>query len=226
MELLLDILPLVKIFKIKVIDTEDFIELVCRFLFNLGIVFWIVRYIYYSITKRKDYLFTYLIFSVVVFFLCHLLSNVKLSMGFALGLFAVFGIIRYRTDPIEIKEMTYLFLIIGIALINALANKKVSYVELVFTNLMLVFLTYGLEKIWLLKHEVRKNVIYENIELIKPERHKEMLEDLNNRTGLNIHRFEIKKIDFLKDIAYIRICFYEDEKSSSIYIDNTIISKK
>jgi len=147
-------------------------------------------------------------------------------MGFALGLFAVFGIIRYRTDPIEIKEMTYLFLIIGIALINALANKKVSYVELVFTNLMLVFLTYGLEKIWLLKHEVRKNVIYENIELIKPERHKEMLDDLKNRTGLNIHRFEIRKIDFLKDIVYIRIYFYEDEESSSIYIDNTIMSKK
>lgn len=215
--MLSDILLLDKIFGIKIIDEEDFIELICRFAFNMLIIVWIVRYIYYPITKRKDYLFTYLLFSAVVFFLCHLLANVKLSMGFALGLFAVFGIIRYRTDPIEIKEMTYLFIVIGIALINALANKKVSYTELIFTNFMLLFLTYGLEKLWLLKHEVRKNIIYENIELIKPDRHKEMMEDLRQRTGLDIHRFEIRRVDFLRDVANVRVYFFEKEGSASTY---------
>lgn len=215
--MLSDILLLDKIFGIKIIDEEDFIELICRFAFNMLIIVWIVRYIYYPITKRKDYLFTYLLFSAVVFFLCHLLANVKLSMGFALGLFAVFGIIRYRTDPIEIKEMTYLFIVIGIALINALANKKVSYTELIFTNFMLLFLTYGLEKLWLLKHEVRKNIIYENIELIKPDRHKEMMEDLRQRTGLDIHRFEIRRVDFLRDVANVRVYFFEKDGCASTY---------
>ena len=121
---------LVKFFGVRIIDNEDFLELVIRFFFNLGIVSILVRGIYYPITKRKDYLFTYILFSIVVFFLCQLLSNVKLGLGFALGLFAIFGIIRYRTDAIEIKEMTYLFLIIGMSVINSLASNKVSIAEM------------------------------------------------------------------------------------------------
>lgn len=214
---LLDSIFLVKYFGIKVIDTEDFIELVCRFAFNSLITGIIVRYIYYPITKRKDYLFTYILFSIIVFFLCHLLSNVKLGLGFALGLFAIFGIIRYRTNPIEIKEMTYLFIIIGISVINALANKKVSYAELIFTNVMVLAITYFLEKVWLLRHETRKRIIYEKIDLIKPENHKLLLEDLRERTGLNIHRVRIGRIDFLRDTANVQIYFYAEPGSSDIY---------
>ena len=206
---------LIKYFGVRVIDTEDFLELIVRFLFNLGIVTVLVRAIYYPVTKRKDYLFTYLLFSIIVFFLCQLLSNVKLGLGFALGLFAIFGIIRYRTDPIPIKEMTYLFIVIGIAAINGLANKKISYSELLFTNFAILIITYGLENIWLLKHESRRTVIYEKIELIKPENHQQLLEDLCNRTGLNIHRFEIGRVDFLRDTARIRIFFFDDEPQYS-----------
>ena len=218
---LLDSILLAKFFGIKVIDTEDFIELVCRFAFNLLITGIIVRYIYYPIAKRKDYLFTYLLFSIIVFFLCHLLSNVKIGLGFALGLFAIFGIIRYRTNPIEIKEMTYLFIIIGISVINALANKKVSYAELVFTNLMVLAITFFLEKIWLLRHETRKRITYEKIELIKPENHKLLMQDLRERTGLNIHRIQIKRINFLRDTARIWIFYYADSGSSDIYEDDS-----
>ena len=216
---LIDHVILTKLFGIRLIDINDFAELLIRFSFNFIIVVWLVRYIYYPITRRKDYLFTYLLFSVIVFFLCQLLSSVKLGLGFALGLFAIFGIIRYRTDPIPIKEMTYLFIVIGIAAINGLANKKISFAELMFTNIVVVGITYGLEKIWLLKSESRKTIEYEKIELIKPENHALLMEDLKERTGLNIHRFEIGRLDFLRDTARIRVYYYED---NSLYssLDN------
>ena len=192
-------------------NAEDFWKLIIKAIFNLLIILIIARYIYYPVTKNKDYLFTYLLISLTVFLLCVLLDSVKLQLGFALGLFAIFGIIRYRTDPIPIKEMTYLFLVIGISVVNALANKKISYAELVFANLLIVFVTFGMERLWLLKHETRKNITYEKIELIKPENKEELLKDLKERTGLNIVRYEIRRIDFLRDIANIRIFYYEDD---------------
>ena len=192
-------------------EFNDFWLLIIKGLFNLLVVLIIVRYIYYPITRNKDYLFTYLLISLTVFLLCFFLDNVKIELGFALGLFAIFGIIRYRTDPIPIKEMTYLFLVIGISVVNALANKKISYAELVFANFLIVFVTFGMERLWLLKHETRKNIIYEKIELVKPENQEQLLEDLKERTGLDIVRYEIRRIDFLRDVANIRIFYYEDD---------------
>ena len=194
-----------------IFDKEDFWKLLIKGLFNLLIILVIVRYIYYPVTRNKDYLFTYLLISLTVFLLCFLLDNVKIELAFALGLFAIFGIIRYRTDPIPIKEMTYLFIVIGISVVNALANKKISYAELVFANLLIVFVTFGMERLWLLKHETRKNITYEKIDLIVPEKRKELMKDLRNRTGIDIIRIEIRRIDFLRDIANIRIFYYEDD---------------
>ena len=193
-----------------IFDAEDFWKLITKTVFNLIVITAIIRYIYYPVTKNKDYLFTYFLISLTVFLLCVLLDSVKLQLGFALGLFAIFGIIRYRTDPIPIKEMTYLFLVIGISVVNALANKKISHAELVFANLMIVFVTFGMERIWLLRGESRKNVIYEKIELIVPERRAELLVDLKARTGIDIIRVEVRRIDFLKDTANLRIFYYED----------------
>jgi len=193
-------------------DSKDFFKLLVKTAFNVSIILIIVRYIYYPITKNKDYLFTYLLISLTVFLLCILLDSVKIELAFALGLFAIFGIIRYRTDPIPIKEMTYLFLVIGVSVINALANKKISYSELVFANLMIVAVTYGLEKIWLLRHETRKNIIYEKIDLIGPAKRGELIKDLKERTGIDVVRVEVRRIDFLKDIAYLRIFYYEGDQ--------------
>ncbi len=204
-----------EIFGIKLINISDFLELLIRFSFNLFVVIIIVRYIYYPIAKRKDYLFTYILISAVIFALCFLLENVKLQIGFALGLFAIFGIIRYRTAQIPIKEMTYLFLIIGVSVINALANKKISYTELVFANLAIIFVTLLLEKVFLLKHESRKTIIYEKIDLIKPEKREELIKDLQERTGININRVEIGRVDFLRDTARIRIYYFESENQPS-----------
>ena len=132
---------------IDLFDQKDFIKLIIRASFNLLVVGGIVMGLYYPSNKNKNYVFTYLLIAVVVFFLCFLLENVKLELSFALGLFAIFGIIRYRTETIPIKEMTYLFVVVGLSVINALANKKISYSELLFANLAVVGLSYFFERI-------------------------------------------------------------------------------
>ena len=199
---------------IKLYD-DDFIKLAFRFLINLLAILLIARTIYYPLAKRKDYLFTYIMISILVFFICFTLKKFELGLGMALGLFAIFGIIRYRTDPIPIKEMTYLFIVIGISVINALANKKMSYAELLLTNSIIVFATYGMERLWLLKHESRKVITYEKIDLIVPENHALLKEDLEKRTGLRINRLEIGKINFLNDTAQIFIHYYADEQDGN-----------
>jgi len=215
-----------QLYGIDLIDIPDFSELILRFLFNLLVVLVLIRLIYYSVARRKDYLFTYILIGTVVFLLCYLLENVKLQLGLALGLFAIFGIIRYRTNPIAIKEMTYLFIVIGISVMNALANKKISYSELIFTNFAVIAVTYGLEKIWLLRHESRKTVIYEKIDLIKSKNYNLLIKDLEERTGLKINRIEIGRIDFLRDSARIRIYYFDPSNRVNIsdeeynYMDN------
>ncbi len=201
---------------IELLNWANLVELLGRFALNLIVILILVRWIYFSTTRRKDFLFTYILISSIVFLLCFLLENVMLQIGFALGLFAIFGIIRYRTHAIAIKEMTYLFLIIGISVINALANTA-SISEIIFSNMMIILITYGLEKKWLLRHESSKSIIYEKINLIKTEHHKELIEDLQIRTGISkISRIEIGEVDFLKDVCHITIFFEISDKMDSI----------
>jgi len=194
---------------------EDFLELLFRLVINFSVAFVIIRLIYYPVHNRKDYLFTYFIFNLLIFFVSYLLSGVKLQLGFAFGLFAIFGILRYRTEQLAIKEMTYLFVVIAIAIINALANKKISYSELLFTNLAIIAVTYLLEKRWLLRHETSKTITYEKIDLIKPANQQQLIEDLTERTGLKINRVQVGRIDFLRDTARVRIFYFEDENAQS-----------
>jgi hypothetical protein len=128
-----------------------------------------------------------------------------------LGLFAIFGVLRYRTSQIPIREMTYLFIVIGTAVINALANKKITYVELVTANSIVIFIAWGFEHKWFMRHESKKTILYEKIDLIKPENYKQLLADLSERTGLKITRVEVGRIDFLRDTARLRIYYFEDE---------------
>ena len=192
---------------IKIINVPDFTELLVRLALNLFVSFLVVHYMYARNSRRKDFYFSFLSVGTIVFLLSFLLNSVKLELGFALGLFAIFGIIRYRTDAIPIKEMTYLFIVIGISVINALANKKVSYVELAFTNAVIVFGLWILEKRLMLKQEGSVKLIYEKIENIHKQNEEILLADLRARTGIEIKRYEIAKIDFLKDVADITL-FY------------------
>ena len=211
MSLFLLILSEIEFLGVELFDKQDFIKLLVKSAFNFLVVGYIVRYIYYATSKNKDYLFTYILISITVFFLCFLLENVKLELGFALGLFAIFGILRYRTEQLPIKEMTYLFIVIGLAMINALANKSISMAELFFTNFVIVGTTLGIETIWFNDHERSKIIVYEKIGLIKPENEVELLNDLRERTGLDVFKFSIGKIDFLKDVASIKI-YYKEKK--------------
>lgn len=199
------------------IFSDDVYALLLRMVINFFFITIIIRYLYYPITKRKDYLFTYYLIGIITFFLCFGLKKLDIDTGMGLGLFAIFGIIRYRTDAIEIKEMTYLFLIIGLSVVNSLASKEISIVELAIINTTVVALTYGLEYLWLVKHLTRKTINYERIDLITPEKYDEMKADIETRTGLAINRVEIGKIDFLNDTAQVRIFYYADEQTLSDY---------
>ncbi|CAA6808083.1 MAG: FIG00652219: hypothetical protein [uncultured Aureispira sp.] len=196
---------------------DDVYKLLLRMLINVVFLTVIIRFLYYPITKRKDYLFTYYLIGFITFFLCFSLKKLDIDTGMGLGLFAIFGIIRYRTNPIAIKEMTYLFVVIGLSVINALASKKVSMAEIAIINGSIVFITFALEYLWLLKHETRKTIVYEKINLIKPSRQVELKADLEERTGLNINRIEIGKINFLNDTAQIRIYYFAEEQELSDY---------
>jgi hypothetical protein len=197
--------------------SEDFYVLLVRLGINLLFLTILIRFLYYPKTQRKDYLFTYYLIGTITFFLCFGLMQMDIDTGMGLGLFAIFGIIRYRTDAIEIKEMTYLFMIIGISVVNALASNELSVSEVAVINVSVVFLTFILENLWLMKHETRKTINYERIDLITPEKYDEMKADLEKRTGLSINRVEIGKIDFLNDTALIRIFYFDNEQAFSDY---------
>jgi hypothetical protein len=213
------LLPLKKAISPNTINwfSEDFYGLIMRFGINLFFLTLLIRVLYYSKTRRKDYLFTYYLIGTITFFLCFGLMQMDIDTGMGLGLFAIFGIIRYRTDAIEIKEMTYLFMIIGISVVNALASNELSVSEVAVINVSVVLLTYILENLWLMKHETRKTINYERIDLIKPENYDLLKADLEKRTGLTINRVEVGKIDFLNDTAMVRIYYFADEQEFSDY---------
>lgn len=196
---------------------KDVFTLLFRLLVNLVVLTVVIRYLYYPRTKRKDYLFTYYVIGIITFFICFALKKLDIDTGMGLGLFAIFGIIRYRTNTVEIKEMTYLFLVIGLSVINSLASNNISLLEVIIINGSMIGLTAGLEYMWLLKHETRKTIVYERIELITPEHYDEMMADLTKRTGLKINRFEVGKINFLRDVAQVMVYYYESDQNFSDY---------
>ena len=185
-----------------------------RFLIDIISVFILIRFVYFPVYRKRELFFTYIIFNCIIFLICFLLNKVELSLGAAFGLFAVFSMLRYRTEDISIKDMTYLFLTIAMGLIASVVKIKGAseHYELIFLlilNFTLIFIAFLLEGKFLLKTESTKIIIYENIELIHIEKEKELIDDIKERTSLNIHRFSIQKIDFLKDAATLKIYYYE-----------------
>ena len=199
-----------ELYGIDFFDLEDFSKLLFKFGINFIFLIIIVRLIYYRVKDDKDYVFTYIMFNILTFFICFLLRKVPMQMGFALGLFAVFGILRYRTEAIPIRQMTYLFIVIGISMINALSNKSISIFEVLFTNGLITLITYLIDRLWFQTIEEKKSIVYEKIELIKPENKQELIQDLKERTGLPIHEVKVDKIDFLRDTAAVTIYYNRD----------------
>ncbi len=199
-------MDILNILAINLLQFESFTMLLIRFGFNL-VATTLVVLLYSRISRKKEFYFSYFAISVAVFLLVFLLENIKLELGFALGLFAIFGIIRYRTDAIPPKEMTYLFVTIAVSVINALSKDYIGYFELTLVNILLVGVLYVLEKVLMLRQEDSLRIVYENIENLHSEREPEMLADLEKRTGIVIKRYHIEKIDFLRDVAQITIFF-------------------
>ena len=183
-------------------------------LFGLNLVssLVVVRLIYHMAAKRRDFVFTFMLVSSAVFLLCRLLAGVEIDLAFALGLFAIFGIIRYRTNAIPIREMTYLFIVIALAVINALAPLSASWIEIAVANALIWALAYILERLWFVEHMATKMVVYDRIDLLHAGRRQELIQDLEQRTGVTIAHLEIGKVDLLRDTANLKIHFSADQE--------------
>lgn len=193
---------------------DDLYKMLFRFVLNIVFLTIIIRGLYYRTTRRRDYLFTYYMISIIVFFLCFTMKKFELDLGMALGLFAIFGIIRYRTDAIGIKEMTYLFVVIGVSVMNSLVNKKMSYAEILLANIIIAVATATLEYVWLMKQEITRTVVYEQIENIKPQNHGLLIKDLEERMGLEINKVEVGEVDFMRDTAKIKVYYSENSSKA------------
>jgi hypothetical protein len=197
------------------VSTIQYAELGTRLLLNLVTAFILIRLIYYTSQRNRDYLFTFFLFNFLIFLICALLSTATIKIGLAFGLFAIFSVLRYRTVTIPIKEMGYLFACVAVGVINALALPGEYYLILVVCNALVLLMAWTLDHLVLLKHEHAKEIIYERIDLVHTGRLDEMKEDLIRRTGLPIHRIDIVSINFLRDIATLQVYYYSEVKCKS-----------
>lgn len=204
-----------ELFGIPVFD-DDFYKMCFRFLINLAFLTFVVRFSYYRFSKKADYLFAFFLVGIVVFFLSFTLKKYEINLGLALGLFAIFGILRYRTDQIKIREMTYLFVIIGLSLINGLSNKKMSYIEILTLNTTVSMFVFYLDRFWnsqriiyqekiVPKNFVSQDIIYNSLENINPKQHNLLKDELENFLGVEILKLDISEVDFDKQIVKIKI---------------------
>ena len=208
-------------------DPQHFISLVMRFIINLLVVTIIARCFYYPRSQRRDYMFIFILMSLSIFLLVSLMEGDGMNLGAAMGLFAIFGIMRFRTEAVPIREMTYLFMLIAVSVVNALSraeyHPKADYwdgfgiVTIVFVNLVFVGMAWLFESSKLVSSSCSKYILYDNISLIAPDKREELKADLEKRTGLKIQRLEVGLVDFLKDACMIRI-FYDEpaDRGSSV----------
>ena len=199
-------------------DLEIFDKLGDKFFIRLLIdvfsIIVLVRFVYFRIYKKKDFFFTFFMFNITIFIITYLLNKVEMSMGAAFGLFAVFSLLRYRTENISEKDMTYLFIVIAVGLITA--SVKGSYFESLFINMIIIGFAFFLDGNLLVKNELVQTVYYENIENIKAQNSDLLMADLRERTGLDIHKVSIQYIDFLKDTAELKVYYYQKTKAEKL----------
>jgi len=184
-------------------------EMLVRFTFNLIIAYVIIKLIYHRDHKGNDFVFTYFMFNSLIFFFAYILGNLDVNIAFGFGLFAVFAILRYRTDPIPIKEMTYLFIVITIGVINALSANNVAFSEVLFANAAIVILTYLLERYWVNNLLKSKRIVYGELHNISPEKNQELIDELSEKTGLSLLRAKVGRINFKSNRVNIRV-YYKD----------------
>lgn len=204
--------------------SDSIITMPLMFLFNLLVTWLIVYCIYYRFSRRRDYYVTYMLFSSGMFVLLWLMQILDIQTGFVLGLFAIFGMIRYRTETVPIREMNYMFLIIAVSVINSLSLKAedLPWYLLLFANVVIVLLAFGFEAWQARKRISTKIILYEKIENIKPENRAALIADLEDRTGLKVLDVEIGHIDFLRDVAYIKVTYPLEKGKTHNSIDQMV----
>ena len=200
----------IDILGVPIFDGPSLWTFLIRFGFNLLVCWIITHFLYYKKSHRRDYYFTYMVFSATIFLILYQLQNLQMEMTLALGLFAIFSMIRYRTEQLPIREMTYLFVLIGISIING-SGLTSSYTAFVVTNILVILLIWLLESLGFSKRQATKIITYEKIALIKPECRKELLADLKARTGLDIVKVQVGSINFLKDTAFLKVTYIPDD---------------
>jgi hypothetical protein len=188
--------------------TDSLSLFIAGFLFNLLSAFIIVRLVYYPRGRNNNYVFTFLAFNTIIYFVMGMFTSVELSIGTGFGLFALFSLLRYRTESVPIREMTYLFVMAALPILNSVLWGVQQYDKMLLVNVLVILTIWILDRAWGFHREQHQmNVKYEKIDLIKREKREEMLADLRERTGLNVQDFEVLKINFLQDVAEIRITY-------------------
>jgi hypothetical protein len=178
-----------------------------RIAFDFISVFILIRVIYYPTHRKREHFFTFFMFNLIIFLITFLLNKVEFSLGAAFGLFAVFTMLRYRTEGISMNDMTYLFTVIAMGLINAVS--KGSWDELLLINLLILGFTLFLDSTFFFRREVSKTIVYDNLEMIHPDRQPDLIKQLEAKTGLSIHRITIDKVNLLTESAQVTIYFFE-----------------
>ena len=191
---------------VPLFDASSLWTLLFRFVLNFLVCWIIIRLFYYKKSQRRDYYFTFMMFAVVIFLIITLMDNMKMNVAYALGLFAIFGMIRYRTETLRIREMTYLFVVMGLSIINGQALTT-SYIELLITNLLVILAIWAFEGNKHSKQLNEKVILYDKIDLVKRDREDDLKADLEARTGIKIEKMEVGHIDYLRDAAFIKIWY-------------------
>lgn len=200
----------------KVAAVFSMYEFSIRGLIDILAIVLLVGLIYYPKHKNKDFIFTFVIFNIINFMICFLLGAAKIKMGFAFGLFAIFSIIKYRTIVVSIKDMGYFFICVALGMLNSLANTNDGYLILIICNVVILVLTYFLERLNFINNENMKEIIYDNVRLVKPDLREELIADLIERTGLEIHKVEIVSINYLKDTVLLKAYYYAKESENTL----------
>jgi len=195
----------------EIYNSNNLINLLIAYAIHLVVLILLVFGIYYSTFRRKNFVFTFFLIGTIVFFLSYVMSKLNLNVGFALGLFAIFGIIRYRTDQIPIREMTYLFIVIGLSVLNGVNKHALSLIEAVALNVLIILTVFVFEKVLDLRTESFKLIIYEKLDLLRPGREEDLLRDLRERTGINVERVDVLKYNYTKNSAILK-AYYHSKK--------------
>lgn len=215
---------------INFVDPMDFMSLLVRFFITLVVVCVITRFFYYPKSHRRDYMFIFIIMSISIFLLVSLMGGSSLETGAALGLFAIFGIMRFRTESIPVREMTYLFMLVSLSVINAMVryefhrkhggyHEGIGLLTLIFSNFVFIGLAALFESSRILNEYCSKYINYDNVSLVSPARREELIADLEKRTGLKIITVEVGTIDYLKDSVLLRI-YYDEESDKGSSLQN------